>query len=104
MKNEITREESKAFDCLAVTRVKVSVRDTEGAGLKGMADVVLNDQLMIRGIRIMEGMQGRLYLKFPMDQFRPVDDDCPIVGPLTHTLNDHITTCVLERYYVETSC
>lgn len=45
------------FDCLAVTHVEVFPFN-EGPSMghmKGLATVVLNDQLHIRGLRIIEG-------------------------------------------------
>ena len=51
---------SPAFDCLAVTNVQV-FPFKEGANLghmKGLATIVLNDQIQIRGLRVMDGENG----------------------------------------------
>ena len=51
---------SPAFDCLAVTNVQV-YPFKEGANLghmKGIATIVLNDQIQIRGLRVMDGENG----------------------------------------------
>lgn len=88
-----------AFDCLAVTHVEVCPF-TEGASMghmKGLATVVLNDQLHIRGLRIIEGEFG-LFVGYPVDPFYKDDDFRHPVQPMTRQLREHIENCVLEKY------
>lgn len=88
------------FDCLAVTSVQV-FPFKEGANLghmKGMATVVLNDQLQLRGLRIMDGANG-LYVGYPMDPFYRGEDYRSIYLPVTRQLREHIEQCVLEKYH-----
>ena len=49
-----TKETSAGWDCLAVTQVQVfPFRESVNLGhVKGVATVVLNDQLTLRGLRI----------------------------------------------------
>lgn len=96
-----TNEQKKipAFDCLAVTEVQVFPFN-EGARMghmKGLATVVLNDQLIIRGLRIMEGEFG-LFVGYPVDPFFKGDDFRHLVNPMTRALCEHIENCVLEKY------
>ena len=96
---EIITTKSEAFDCLAVTQVRVFPFD-EGQRLghmKGLAQVVLNDQLVIRGLRIMDGLNG-LFVSYPIDPFYKGDDFRSIVNPITRQLREHIENCVLEKY------
>ena len=91
--------ESPAFDCLAVTEVQVFPFN-EGASMghmKGLATVVLNDQLLIRGLRIMEGEFG-LFVGYPVDPFFKGDDFRHLVQPMARQLREHIENCVLEKY------
>ena len=91
--------ESNAFDCLAVTRVDVFPFN-EGPSMghmKGLATVVLNDQLLIRGLRIMEGENG-LYVGYPIDPFFKGEEYRHITQPITRQLREHIENCVLEKY------
>lgn len=99
MKNEEKKEFSSAFDCLAVTNVQVfPFREGVSVGkIKGLAVVVLNDQLMIRGLRIMDGENG-LYVGFPNDPFYKGDEFRFLVSPMTRQLREHIENCVLEKY------
>ena len=90
-----------AFDCLAVTQVQVfpfKFREGENLGnLKAMAHIVLNDQLVIRGLRVMDGVSG-LFVSYPLDPFYKSDDFRSICNPITRQLREHIENCVLEKY------
>lgn len=96
---ETVAPESPAFDCLAVTQVQVfPFKDGVNLGhLKGLAQIVLNDQFVIRGLRIMDGLNG-LFVSYPIDPFYKVDDFRSIVNPMTRQLREHIENCVLEKY------
>lgn len=88
-----------AFNCLAVTQVQVFPLK-EGLGsktLKAFAQVVLNDQLVIRGLRIMDGVNG-LFVSYPLDPFFQGEEFRTVVNPITRQLREHIENCVLEKY------
>lgn len=93
------KETSEFFDCLQVTQVHVfPFMDSGSLGhIKGLARVVLNDQLEIRGIRVMEGENG-LFIGFPIDPFYRGDEFKSIVSASTRTLHEHIENCVLEKF------
>ena len=96
-KNE--KNNSEYFDCLAVTDVKVFPFN-EGATMghmKALAQVVLNDQLLIRGLRVMEGEYG-LFVSYPNDPFYRGDEFRSLLAPMTRQLREHIENCVLEKY------
>ena len=59
-----------AFDCLAVTSVQVyPFKEGPSMGhIKGLASVVLNDQFLVRGLRVMEGENG-MFVGYPIDPF-----------------------------------
>ena len=90
---------SSLFDCLAVTQVKVfPLPDYERNGpLKAIAQVVLNDQLILRGLRVMDGAFG-LFVSYPADPFSNNDDFRTVYNPITRQLREHIENCVLEKY------
>lgn len=99
MSNNTETKQEQSFDCLAVTNVQV-FPFKEGATLghmKGLATVVLNDQLQIRGLRIMESENG-LYVDYPNDPFYKGADLRSICLPITQQLREHIENCVLEKY------
>lgn len=96
---ETIRPESPTFECIAVTQVQVfPFTDSVNLGhLKGLAQVVLNDQLVIRGLRIMDGLNG-LFVSYPIDPFCKGEDFRSIVNPITRQLREHIENCILEKY------
>lgn len=98
-----TKEQSEAFDCLAVTQVQVFpfVETPTMGHVKALAQVVLNDQIVIRGLRVMEGDNG-LFVGYPIDPFFKGEDLRSLVFPITRTLREHIENCVLEKYQYET--
>lgn len=85
------------FDCLAVTSVQVFPFKESGNNMKAMANVVLNDQLLLRGLRIMDGANG-LYVGMPNDPFYKGEDFRTIFNPITRQLREHIENCVLVKY------
>ena len=91
--------ESNAFDCLAVTSVQVFPfkEGTQLGHMKALAQIVLNDQLVIRGLRVMEGEYG-LFVSYPIDPFYKGEEYRSICTPMTRLLREHIENCVLEKY------
>ncbi len=99
---ETERNISEGWNCLSVTQVQV-FRFRAGADMgdiKGLATVVLNDQLQIRSLRIMEGENG-LFVGYPNDPFYKGEDLRSICFPITRALREHIENCVLEKYQAE---
>lgn len=96
--NEV-KQASSLFDCLAVTNVQVyPFKESASMGhMKGLATVVLNDQMLIRGLRVMDGENG-LFVGYPNDPFYKGEDFKTICSPITRQLREHIENCVLERY------
>lgn len=88
-----------AFDCLAVTQVQVfPFKDSINLGhIKALAQIVLNDQLVIRGLRVMDGANG-LFVSYPLDPFCKGEDFRSLCNPITRRLREHIENCVLEKY------
>ncbi len=87
------------FDCLAVTEVQVfPFNEGQSMGhMKGLANVDLNGQILICGLRVMEGEDG-LFVGYPVDPFFNGVDFRYIVQPMTMALRGHIENCVLEKY------
>lgn len=89
-----------AFDCLAVTDAKVYPLPNfrKNGSMKAIADVVLNDHLVLRGLRVMDGVNG-LYVGYPVDPFCRDDEFRTLYHPVTRQLKEHIENCVLEKYH-----
>lgn len=93
------KKSSIDFDCMEVTEVKVNkFKSLPGDNrIKGVAEIVLNDQLILRGLRIIEGSVG-LYVGFPIDPFFNGEDLRCISQPITRKLSEYIENCILEKY------
>lgn len=87
------------FDCLAVTNVQVyPFKEGPSMGhIKGLASVVINDQFQVRGLRVMDGVNG-LFVSYPLDPFYKGEDYRHVCNPITRQLREHIENCVLEKY------
>lgn len=95
----VEKEISSAFDCLAVTQVQVfPFKEGPSMGhMLGLATIVLNDQLQVRGLRVMDGVNG-LYVSYPNDPFYKGEDFRSVCCPMTRQLREHIENCILEKY------
>ena len=98
----MAREPKNAFDCICVTDVRINlIRQIEGlTHTKALAEVVFNDQLLIRGVRICEGENG-LYISYPFPFHPTMGEDGQLkssVFPITKVLRDHVEAVVLEKY------
>lgn len=100
--NIMSKKKINAFDCICVTDVRISpIKQIDGlTHTKALAEIVFNDQLLIRGIRVVEGENG-LYISYPFP-FHPTagEDGQPrsTVFPITKVLRDHVESVVLEKY------
>lgn len=88
----------KTYEPLEVTNVQVfPLMNDSGLGhLKGRAIIVLNDQFLVRGLRIVEGENG-LFVGYAHDPLCN-DDFRSISNPLTRQLREHIEDVVLAKY------
>jgi stage V sporulation protein G len=93
------KEKSDFFDILAVTQVLVfPFGDGNPVGhIKGLATVVLNDQFMVRGLRIMEGECG-LFVGYPIDPFFRGEGMRSVCTPVTRQLRENIEGAVLAKF------
>ena len=86
-------------DVFRVTQVKVfPFKEGPSMGhIKALATVVLNDQLNLRGLRVMDGKDG-LFVGYPVDPFYKGEEYRSIFFPITRELREEIETKVLEEY------
>lgn len=103
MANKQLKEESQAFDCLAVTACEIFPFATGIGKVKAIASVTLNDQLIVRGLRVMESSVTGLYVGFPSDPFYKGEEFQYLVCPITRQLREHVENCVLEKYQQQTT-
>ena len=90
-------------DCLRVTHVTVypfKLSVDKSNHIRGVAEIVLNDQLIVRGLRVMDGVNG-LFVSYPNDPFYKGEDYRSIVCPITKQLLRVIEDAVLAKYQEE---
>lgn len=84
---------------IEVTKVDVYPFN-EGAYIgrvKAIANIVLNDQIQVRGLRVINGENG-MFVGYPIDPFYKGEGYRNIFFPITAELRHHIEKSVLEKY------
>ena len=76
------------YQTLEVTRVEVEPFTQNVGHTKGIANIILNEQLHLRNLRIIDGVHG-LYVGYPID---------PFYSPITRKLREHIEEVVISEY------
>lgn len=96
---ENNENKTTEFNTLQVTNVQLfALKSSDNLGsIKALASVVLNDQLQIRGLRVVNGTNG-LFVSYPADPFHEGEEYRSVCAPITRALREHIENCVLEKY------
>lgn len=68
-----------------------------GKGLKAFADIVVNDSLLIKGFRVVEGKTGTLFVSMPREKSKD-GRWYENVRCLNHALRDQISSEILKMY------
>lgn len=89
-------ETTKQCPCLEVTRVIVHVINDDMEFIRGVASIVLNNQLLLQGLRITEGVNGPHVVYSP--KLFGMEDSGFRYDALTKELRNHIETAVLDAY------
>lgn len=86
---------------IIVTDIKIFPFKVAGiCHIRALANIVLNDALILRGIRIMEGYNG-MYLSYPVDPFFNGVDYRSLIVPITREVREYIENEVLKQYHKE---
>jgi len=79
-------------------------RKPEGSSVMAFAKIVLNDQFVINGLRIIEGKYGP-FIAFPREYSKASGKNCDIAFPVTVELRDYIADRVLTQFKIaEVAC
>jgi stage V sporulation protein G len=70
----------------------------KGAHIQAFARIILNDQFVISGIRVMEGKNG-VFVKYPYE-ISETNRKCDICFPVTAELRTYISDQVLSQYNI----
>lgn len=91
--------ETQVNTTMQVTDCKVfPFREGPSLGhIKALANIILGNQFLIRGLRVMDGENG-LFVSYPIDPFCKGEEFRSLCNPLTRTMREHIESTVLEKY------
>lgn len=83
---------------IIVTDIKIfPFKDAGIDHIRAWANIVLNDALIIRGLRIME--DNKLFLSYPLDPFfTGMDYHRSIIVPVTREVREYIENKVIKQY------
>ena len=103
MKLQMRRLQSPAVtdkrrEAMEVTQIKMTLLDNSGA-TKAIGSISFNDELAIRGIRVMESGDGRNFISFPSRQRADGQYD-DIAFPLTKELYHKVSDAVIKEFNV----
>lgn len=92
-------EAKQETECgILVTKVDIFPFKDGGLGhIRALANIVLNDSLIIRGLRVMDGENG-LFLSYPVDPFFKGSDFRSLILPVTRELREYIEGKVIEQF------
>ena len=86
---------------IIVTDIKIFPFKDKGIGrIRALANIILNDAIMISGLRIMKSDDG-LFLAYPVDPFFNSMDYRTIIVPVTREVREYIENEVLKQYHKE---
>lgn len=99
MANENIFSENNEVSGLRITEVQVyPFKESPSLGhIRGLAQIVLNGCLQIRGLRVMDGSNG-LFVAYPLDHFYKGEEFKSIVCPLDGEFRSFVEAAVLAKY------
>lgn len=71
----------------------------EGSKLQAFAKIVINDQFIVNGLRIVEGVKGA-FVAFPQEYKKADEKSYDIAFPITAELRTYMTEIVLSQYEI----
>ena len=83
---------------IKITEVRVSLR--EDAKLKAFASITLEDQFVIRGLKVIEGNSNRMFVAMPSRK-RPDGKHQDIAHPITQGMREYVEDVVIGEYRKE---
>ncbi len=87
------------MNSLEITNVTIYPFDTTSAGgkIRAFAEIIINDTLLIKGLKVIEAKGGGLFVSFPTQRSKDGHFH-ELVVPLDHPTREMIRKKVLEEY------
>ena len=98
--NEEKKKEPKKLE---ITQVQIFLFNrTDLGNIKGLATITIEDQFVIKGLRIVDSING-LFVGYPCDPFFKGEENGEkqfrnLCFPITRELREHIENKVLAKY------
>jgi len=80
-----------------VTNAQVYPFKESSGKTKAYANVTINDQLQLTGLRVVDGVNG-FFVSYPLDPRNKEENYHSIYYPLNKELREHIELKILEKY------
>ena len=92
---------SETETSIIVTDIKIFPFKDAGIGhIRALANIVLNEAIIIRRLRVMESEDG-LFLAYPVVPFYDGTGYSSIIVPVTRELREYIENTVIKQYNKE---
>lgn len=82
---------------ISISDVRVYLFNGEKSSLKAFASITIDDELVIKGLRVVDGNNG-LFIAFPSTYSEKDDEYYDNVFPIKKETRDYITEQVLAAY------
>ena len=82
---------------ISISDVRVYLFNGENSSLKAFASITIDDEIVIKGLRVVEGNRG-LFIAFPSTYSEKDDEYYDNVFPIKKETRDYITDEVLAAY------
>lgn len=83
---------------IIVTDIKIFPFKCESMNhIRALVNIIINDSIMIRGLRIMEGT-NKPFISYPAD---PFFNGTHVIVPLTRKLSEYIEDTIIKQYQKE---
>ncbi len=84
---------------MEITDVKVYPFDTSriGGRVRAVADITIEDQLIIKGIKLVESKHGGLFISFPKKQSSK-GKFIDIIQPISPEFQEKVRRAVVDKY------
>ena len=82
---------------ISISDVRVYLFNGENSSLKAFASITIDDEIVIKGLRVVEGNRG-LFIAFPSTYSEKDDEYYDNVFPIKKETRDYITDEVLVAY------
>lgn len=98
--NEEKKNEPKTLE---ITQVQIFPFKVQSLGsIKALANITIEDQFVVRGLRVVDGCNG-LFVGYPNDPFFRQEEKAEpgfknLCFPITRALREHIENKVLTKY------